>query len=266
MTDRTAARLERLTCDGLSAAHGFFTRQGGVSTGAYASLNCGFGAKEDTAERVAENRARVAAALGSPRGATVSTAYQIHSAKVARVTADIPREGAPQADALVTDRPGLAIGVLTADCAPVLLEDAEAGVVGAAHAGWRGALAGVVEATVDAMADLGAQPGRMTARIGPCIGPQAYEVGPEFFEAFREQDQGAADIADFFTAAAKDSGKRRFDLPAYVLDRLRRAAVADRAWIGLCTYADEARFFSNRRATHRREADYGRLLSAIVNR
>ena len=258
----TGAR--RLTAETLTSAHGFFTREGGVSTGIYASLNCGFGAKDDTVEAVAENRRRAAQALGAPPDGLVS-AYQIHSPDVAVVEEPWTRETAPEADALATARPGVALGVLTADCAPVLLEDVEAGVIGAAHAGWRGALGGVVEAAVAAMEGLGAERRRIAAAIGPCIGPQNYEVGPEFLERFTEAD---SDYARFFgapgNAAAVVEGKARFDLPAFVLHRLAQARVGKAVWIDRCTYADEALFFSNRRAVHRGEGDYGRLLSAIM--
>ena len=182
------------------------------------------------------------------------TAHQVHSAR-----AVVVRQPGPQgeADALVTDRPGLALGVLSADCAPILLADAEAGVIGAAHAGWRGALGGVVEAAVEAMATLGARPERIRAAVGPCIGPDAYEVGPEFEARFLAEDPANG---RFF----KRRGPRpRFDLPGYVLDRLRAAGVGEARWTGQCTYADAGRFFSHRRSVHRDEADYGRLLSLI---
>lgn len=254
---------EYLTAEGLNAPHGFFTRRGGVSEGIYASLNCGFGAKDDPEAAVTENRRRAADAIGGAPE-TLLSAYQIHSALAATVSEPwAPKQG-PQADAMVADRPGLTLGVLTADCAPVLLEDAEAGVIGAAHAGWRGALGGVLQATLAAMEDLGAKPRRIQAAVGPCIGPEAYEVGPEFVERF-----GAADPASarFFrpaaSAEATAAGKARFDLPGYACAVLAAAGVGRAAWIGRCTYAEEALFFSNRRAFHRGEGDYGRLLSAI---
>ncbi|MEO1471834.1 MAG: peptidoglycan editing factor PgeF, partial [Pseudomonadota bacterium] len=229
-------------------------RQGGTSTGLYASLNGGQGSR-DNAAAVAENRARIGAHLAA--GPLVSVA-QVHSDRVVPVTApwDGPR---PEADAMVTDRPGLALGVLVADCAPVLMADAEAGVVGAAHAGWKGAFAGVLEATVDAMAALGADAGRIVAIVGPCISQRAYEVGPEFVERFLDEDP---ETARFFAGGTAD--RAQFDLPGYALARLSAAGVAEAAWTGHCTYADEARFYSYRRATHRGEADYGRLVAAIA--
>lgn len=238
--------------------HGFFTRQGGVSTGIYASLNCGPGSRDDPAH-VAENRARVAEVLGTepPR---LLTASQKHSAVA--VAADKPWKNgkAPEADAIVTNKPGLAIGVLTADCAPVLLCDGEAGVVGAAHAGWRGALAGIVEATVKAMAKLGAKPERITAVIGPAISQKAYEVGAEFMQQFLSE---APDSAGFFVTD-EGTGEPHFDLPAYVAERLARAGVGTIDDLGLCTYCEESRLFSYRRSQHHGEEDYGRQISAIL--
>lgn len=238
--------------------HGFFTRQGGVSTGIYASLNCGPGSRDDPAH-VAENRARVAEVLGTepPR---LLTASQKHSAVA--VAADKPWKNgnAPEADAIVTNKPGLAIGVLTADCAPVLLCDGEAGVVGAAHAGWRGALAGIVEATVMAMAKLGAKPERITAVIGPAISQKAYEVGAEFMQQFLSE---APDSAGFFVTD-EGTGEPHFDLPAYVAERLARAGVGTIDDLGLCTYCEESRLFSYRRSQHHGEEDYGRQISAIL--
>jgi hypothetical protein len=237
--------------------HGFFTRQGGVSEGLYASLNVGRGSGDEPA-RVTENRARAAAALGGDAGA-LATCYQVHSARA--VTAQTPFDAAlPQADAVATRTPGLICGALAADCAPVLIADPEAKVVAAVHAGWRGALAGVVEAGVAAMAQLGADPARTVAAIGPCIGPWSYEVGLEFVAAFE-----AADPANTrFFAAGAGPEKRLFDLPGFVLSRLAAAGVRQAEWIGRDTLAEEALFFSNRRATHRSEPDYGRLLSAVT--
>jgi YfiH family protein len=236
--------------------HGFFTRQGGVSSGLYSSLNAGRGSRDDPAA-VAENRRRVAAAMGVEAGALLSC-YQVHSAIA--LTADGPwGDDRPEADAVVTRTPGLACSALAADCAPVLLADREAGVVGAAHAGWRGALGGVVQAAVTAMSDLGARPDRIVAAVGPCIGPESYEVGPDFLEAF---SAGAPGAERFFRPAAGD--RRLFDLPGFVLDRLEQAGVASREWIGRDTVAEEALFFSNRRAFLRGEGDYGRLISAIT--
>jgi YfiH family protein len=236
--------------------HAFFTRRGGVSSGLYESLNLGRGSDDDPAA-VAENRRRAAGRLGVDPAALLAC-YQIHSATTQR--ADQPwGDARPEGDAIVTATPGLACGALSADCAPVLLADAEARVVGAAHAGWKGALAGVVASAVDAMVALGARPGRMIAVVGPCIGPRSYEVGPEFEARFTCEDSA---FGRFFERGAGD--RRRFDLPAFVLDRLRASGVARAEWIGADTLPDEARFFSNRRAVQRGEPDYGRLLSAIV--
>ena len=238
--------------------HAFFTRQGGVSTGVYDSLNVGRGSRDDPAS-VAENRGRAAAVFGA-EAASLATCYQIHSATA--VTAEAPwgETQAPQADAVATRTAGIVCGALAADCAPILLADPVAGVVAAAHAGWKGALTGVIEAALAAMADLGASPVRTIAAVGPCIGPASYEVGLEFLERFE-----AADWTNtrFFTVGAT-ADKRLFDLPAYVLARLNAAGVTRAEWIGHDTLADEARFFSNRRAVHRGDPDYGRLLSAIT--
>jgi YfiH family protein len=236
--------------------HAFFTRQGGVSTGVYASLNVGVGSRDDP-DSVIENRARAAAAFGAPPERLL-TCYQIHSAIA--VVADGPWTQRPEADAVASGAPGLVLGALSADCAPVLLADAEAGVVAAVHAGWRGALGGVVQATVDAMGALGAQPSRTVAAVGPCIGPACYEVGLEFLETF---SLGAPDSGRFF-GPGQTPDRRQFDLPGFVLDRLAAAGVGEAEWIGRDTYAEPELFFSNRRAVHLGEADYGRLLSAIM--
>jgi len=235
--------------------HGFFTRQGGVSAGPYASLNVGPGSGDD-AGHVIENRRRAADALG---GGPLITVYQVHSAEVVSVAAPWPGE-APRADGSVTRTPGPILGALAADCAPVLIADPEARVVAAVHAGWRGALAGVVGAAVARMVEAGAAPARMVAAIGPCIGPSSYEVGLEFLAAFTDAD---AANGRFFAAGASPR-KRLFDLPAFVLSRLGAAGVANAEWIGRDTYAEADLFFSNRRALRRGEADYGRLLSAIT--
>jgi YfiH family protein len=233
--------------------HGFFTREGGVSTGLYASLNAGRGSKDDP-EAVIENRRRVAAHFGAPAEALL-TAYQIHSATA--LSADGAwGDARPQGDAVVTSTPGLICSALAADCAPILLADAEAGVVAAAHSGWKGA----AEATVAAMVAKGAVASRIVAAVGPCIGPLSYEVGEDFLDAFMAKAPEAA--AFFRPGAAPD--KRLFDLPGFVLDRLARAGVTQVEWIGGDTFADEALFFSNRRAFHRSEGDYGRLISGIV--
>ncbi|MGH6866729.1 MAG: peptidoglycan editing factor PgeF [Methyloceanibacter sp.] len=239
-------------------AHGFFTRLGGVSGGIYASLNCGPGSRDDPAN-VAENRARVAAIVGAAASQLLS-AYQRHSAHV--VTADEPwaQRAVPEADAIVTATPGLAIGILTADCAPVLFCDPEARVVGAAHAGWRGALSGIVEATVEAMRERGAEPARIRAAIGPAISHKAYEVGQDYMESFLAEDPAAP----FFFATDEGSAEPHFDLAGYVAERLTRAGIGDIVDLRLCTYCDETRFFSYRRSQHHGEEDYGRQISAIL--
>jgi len=247
--------LSPLLADSLDGVgHGFFTRQGGVSTGLYASLNGGPGSN-DSAEVVTENRSRICAHLSI--GALVSV-YQVHGDRVEPVTGPWP--GArPQADAMVTDRPGLGLAILTADCAPVLLAEPGAGVIGAAHAGWKGALAGVLEAVISAMEGLGAERSRIAAAIGPTISQRAYEVGPEFVERFLDEDRG---FSRFFAGGTGD--RAMFDLPGFCLHRLRAAGVARVEWIGHCTYSDPDRFYSYRRTTHAREADYGRLVAAIA--
>ena len=248
----TSAKLSRLT----GVRHAFFTRQGGVSTGLYASLNVGRGSKDDPAA-VAENRRRCAASLGVEAGA-LNSCYQIHST-IARVADAALGDERPEGDAIVTVTPGVACGALSADCAPVLFADPEARVVASAHAGWKGALDGVVASTVSAMQALGAEPRRIVAAVGPCIGPESYEVGLEFLDRFTAVDPESERL--FKPGAGVD--KRMFDLPGFVLWRLEEAGVGDAEWIGCDTCADEARFFSNRRAFKRGEADYGRLLSAI---
>ncbi|MFO7759572.1 MAG: peptidoglycan editing factor PgeF [Roseovarius sp.] len=247
--------LEILTSDSLAPLrHGFFTRRGGASSGVFSGLNCGTGSS-DQSEIVMINRARVAEAMEVAPENLVSV-NQVHSADVVHVTAPLPDR--PRADAMVTATPGLALGVLTADCQPVLFADARARVIGAAHAGWRGALDGVLEATVAAMEDLGAARDDITAVIGPSISQAAYEVGPEFIEDFIAEDP---DNARFF-ANGRD-GRYQFDLPGFGLHRLRCAGVGQAEWTRHCTYEDAARFYSYRRATHAGEADYGRLVSAI---
>ena len=236
--------------------HAFFTRQGGVSAGAYESLNVGSGSRDDP-DAVLENRARAGAALGAPPHRLL-TCYQIHSAVA--VTADGPWAERPEADAVASRTPGLVLGALSADCAPVLMVDPQARVIAGAHAGWKGALGGIIQAAVDAMTSLGAEPGRIIAAVGPCISPASYEVGLEFMETFLN---GAAGSERFFSPG-ETSDKRQFDLPAFVLDRLESAGVGSAEWIGRDTYAEQDLFFSNRRAVHRGEADYGRLLSAIT--
>jgi YfiH family protein len=237
--------------------HAFFTREGGVSDSIYASLNGGLGSK-DAPDKVQENRARMAAALGVAPGRFL-TCYQIHSPNVVVAKTPWAREATPEADAIVTRERGLAIGVLTADCGPVLFADAEAGVVGAAHSGWKGALGGVLEATIAAMEMLGAKRDRIRTALGPLIRQENYEVGPEFVARFTAED---AANARYFKPSEK-AGHAMFDLPSYVAARLARAGVALED-LQLCTYADPARFFSYRRTTHRAEPDYGRHVNAIV--
>ncbi|MGE0238381.1 MAG: peptidoglycan editing factor PgeF [Parvibaculaceae bacterium] len=241
-----------------SLRHGFFTRQGGHSAGLFASLNCGFGSGDDK-PTVARNRAAAGEQLGVA-GDGLLTVWQWHSADV--IVADAPWDvlAPPKGDAIVTTTPGLAIAVLTADCAPILFADAEAGVIGAAHAGWKGAFSGVSDATVAVMEENGARRERITAIIGPTISRQAYEVGPDFAAQFIAE---APDNADFFTPSER-ARHQMFDLPAYLQRRMTRLGVGRVVDMGLCTYSDEDRFYSYRRATHRNEKDYGRQISAIV--
>lgn len=247
--------LEIITSNSLAPfRHGFFTRKGGASSGIFAGLNCGTGST-DQAEIVLINRARVADAVEvAPEH--LATVHQVHSATV--VTVDGPLSGPrPQADGLVTATPGVALAVLTADCQPVLFADPDAGVIGAAHAGWRGARDGVLEATIDAMITLGATRDGIRAVIGPTISQRAYEVGPEFFEDFVAEDSVNS---RFFAGGSGD--RMQFDLPAYGLHRLRAAGI-EAEWTRHCTYSDADLFYSYRRATHAREVDYGRLISVI---
>lgn len=238
--------------------HGFFGRQGGVSRGIYRALNCGFGSADARAD-VAENRRRVASRLGLD-GSPLNTVHQVHGTAVAVLEAPWPEGRGPKADAQVTRTPGLALTVLTADCAPVLFADPEAGVVAAAHAGWRGALAGIVATTVAAMLQLGAARHRIGAAVGPCIGRPSYEVGPEFKNAFLAADAGNARFFD----AAERAGHDRFDLAGYLVARLRHEGLASVECLDRDTYAESGRFFSYRRATHLGEDDYGRMASTIV--
>ena len=236
--------------------HAFFTREGGVSQGLYASLNVGRGPRDDPAH-VAQNRARAAAHFGQPVE-RLATCYQVHSAIA--VVAETPWGTARhEADAVATATPGLVCGALSADCAPVLFADPTAQVVAAAHAGWRGALGGVVEAAIVQMERLGAERSRIVAAVGPCIAEASYEVGEDFLATFVTAEPQAE---RFFSAGARPD-RRQFDLPGFVLDRLVLAGVAQAEWVGRDTCAEEA-FFSNRRALHRGEGDYGRLLSAIA--
>ena len=242
--------------DRAGVRHGFFTRQGGVSTGLYEGLNTGVGSKDDPAA-IAENRRRIAEHLGGVPD-DLAACFQIHSA-VARVAEAGWKGDRPEGDAVVSAAPGVICAILTADCAPVLLADPGAGVVGAAHAGWKGALDGVIHSTVAAMQALGAKPRRMVAVVGPCIAQASYEVGADFQDRFENHDTGSAR----FFAPGETADKRLFDLPAFVLWRLEQAGVADAAWTGDDTRTDATRFYSNRRAYLAGEADFGRLMSAI---
>lgn len=237
-----------------SIAHGFFGRAGGVSEGLYAGLNCGLGSHDNKAH-VTENRARVAHALGA-MPENLCTLYQVHSPR-AVIVHEAFTGTPPEADALVTNVKGLVLGILTADCAPILFADVEAGVVGAAHAGWKGAHSGVVESTVMAMEKLGAKRANITAAIGPCIAQRSYEVGPEFIERF-----GDAEQTQFFIPSNR-AGFHRFDLQAYVAQVLRHAGLQRVAMLAMDTAGDPERFFSYRRATLNAEPDYGRQISCI---
>lgn len=237
--------------------HGFFTRDGGVSAGIYASLNCGLGSNDDR-DAVIENRARVARHLGGAHNSVV-TVHQCHSAEA--VVIDGPLQAPlPKADAIVTARPGLVIGALAADCTPVLFADPEARVVAAAHAGWRGAVGGVLEATIAAMEHQGASRSRIRAAVGPCINQAAYEVGPEFEADVLALDRGNARFFRVFSTG----GRAHFDLPGYVEARLQSAGLADVERQSACTSTNESKFFSYRASQRRREPDYGRQISAIV--
>lgn len=236
--------------------HGFFTRQGGVSTGIHDGLNTGLGSTDDPVA-VAENRRRVAAHMGGVPD-NFAACYQIHSS-LARVAIDGWKGDRPEGDATVTTTSGVICAVLTADCAPVLLADPEVGIIGAAHAGWKGALGGIVSSTVSAMQALGADPRKMVAVVGPCIAQASYEVDADFQDRFDHHDPGGA---RFFAPGATQD-KRLFDLPGFVLWRLEQAGVGDAAWTGHDTRVDETQFFSNRRAFLNGEPDFGRLMSAI---
>ena len=245
--------LQALTSPALEPIqHGFFTRKGGASSGVFAGLNCGAGSS-DQAEAVATNRARVSQQMGG----TLVSIHQTHSAEA--VIVDGPFNApVPEADGMATATPGLVLGILTADCQPVLFADPDAHVVGAAHAGWKGAMTGVLEATIGAMENLGAKRANITAVIGPSISQRAYEVGPEFLDRFLDEDP---ENQRFFAGGQGD--KVQFDLISYGLHRLREAGVGHAEWTGHCTYSDPDRFYSYRRATHAGEADYGRLISTI---
>ena len=241
--------------DGIS--HGFFTRKGGVSEGIYASLNGGRGSS-DNPESVTENRRRMIAYLGVADG-QLATPYQIHSSEVVIAFEPWAPGEAPQADGVVTSTRGLAIGIATADCGPILFADPQEGVIGAAHAGWKGALGGVLDETVLAMEKLGARRDSIIAVLGPCIRQPSYEVGPEFVTTFR-----AADGENDRYFRSTENGKSLFDLGGYVVHRLHESGIGQVADLGLDTYADAERFYSFRRTTHRGEPDYGRLISAIA--
>ena len=257
MTERPPVLQSRLLAGVDGVGHAFFTRRGGVSRGLYESLNVGLGSGDD-AGAVRENRRRVAAALGAAPDA-LATCYQIHSATV-RIAESPWGAGRPEGDAVVTAQEGVVCGALAADCAPVLIADGPARLVAAVHAGWRGALSGIVEAAVTAMVERGGSPARMVAAVGPCIAQASYEVGADFMTLFTARDEGHR---RFFAAGAAPD-KRQFDLPGFVLSRLAAAGVGSSEWIGRDTCAEEAEFFSNRRAFRRGDADYGRLISGIV--
>jgi len=246
---------QRLSLPGIR--HGFFTREGGVSDGVYRSLNCGLGSDDDRG-RVLENRAQVARAIGVEPDRLASP-YQVHGTLAVSVTEVWEPGKGPKADALVTNVPGIGLGVGSADCGPTLFADPEARVIGASHSGWRGALAGILESTIEAMETLGARRERIVATLGPTISQPNYEVGADLIDRFLEADPAN----DRFFVPASREGHALFDLPGFVVSRLERAGV-NAASLGLCTYADEARFYSYRRGTHRGEPDYGRLLSAIA--
>lgn len=249
-------RAQNLT-DNAAIAHGFFGRQGGVSQGIFTSLNCGVGSG-DAREHVVENRGRIVAALAP--GASLLTLHQVHSPKA--ITVDAPWEigKGEQADAMVTNRPGLALGILTADCTPILFADAEARVIGAAHAGWKGALGGIIESTIAAMESLGAERGSIAVTTGPCISQQNYETGADFRASFLAAN---SQNARFFLPS-NHADHFHFDLPSFAAARLAAAGIDNVERMDVCTYAREEEFYSFRRATHRGEKDYGRQISAIV--
>jgi len=249
-----SASLARLS----GIRHGFFTRAGGVSQGVYASLNGGVGSN-DRPEHVGENRARMAAALGVKPDRFL-TAYQVHSPEVVTVVEPWPSESRPRVDAMVTKVPGIALGVSTADCGPVLFADRQASVIGAAHAGWRGAFTGVLEATIAGMEKLGADRSHIMVALGPMIRQANYEVGPEFIARFRDADGGNM---RFFAPSGR-ADHALFDLAGYARSRLTGAGIKAIDDLGLCTYAEPERFFSYRRMTKLGEVDYGRHINAIA--
>jgi polyphenol oxidase len=257
MSTPLAGDLNPLTANSLnSVPHGFFTRRGGVSSGLYASLNCGPGSRDDAAA-VRENRRRVAAALDAQHG--LVSLYQVHGRDVVIVDEQYDLAQRPKADGIVTKRRGIALGILTADCGPILFSDRDADVIGACHAGWRGALAGITDATIEAMERLGAKRERICAALGPLIRQASYEVSAPFRDQFLE---ASSDSAKFF-AAGRREGHWQFDLPGYVMQRLRQAGIAAQD-LGLDTCSDGDRFFSYRRMTLTGESDYGRQVSAIA--
>lgn len=248
--------LDVITSSNLKPKHGYFCRAGGCSKGIYAELNAGLGSDDDPAN-VRHNRKLVAEHLGVKLEA-LRGVHQIHSPNVHIATVDTIGER-PKADALVTNQAGLALTVLTADCAPILFADEIAGVIGAAHAGWKGALGGIMQSTISGMVRLGSVRENITAVIGPCISQANYEVGPEFLKRFTKEDK---DYSRFFIKRLGD--RYLFDLPGFCLQQLHSADISRANWVGHCTYADENRFFSYRRTTHRKEPDYGRMVSAIM--
>jgi polyphenol oxidase len=243
---------------GDGVVHGFFGRQGGVSSGIYASLNCGYGSGDDSVA-VCENRTRVSAWLGTSEPQLI-TLYQIHSADALHVTEPWTRAAPPKADAMATTLRGVALGVLAADCGPILLADHRAGVIGCAHSGWKGAIGGVAESVVALMERLGAVRSRIHAAVGPCISQASYEVGPEFEALFAEADAGNKR----YFAPSRRAGHWQFDLPGYVTARLRETGVGAVEPLDVCTYEHNDAYFSYRRTTHRGETDYGRNVSAIM--
>ncbi|WP_425091275.1 peptidoglycan editing factor PgeF [Tropicimonas sp. S265A] len=248
--------LEILTAPSLSVPHGFFTRKGGASSGVFEGLNCGPGSS-DQRQAVAMNRSRVAHAM-EVADASLVTIHQTHSPDVVEITAALGASPPPEADGMVSRTEEVVLGILTADCMPVLFADTTAGVIGAAHAGWKGALAGVLERTIDAMENLGADRRQIAAVIGPSISQRAYEVGPDFMDRFLDDDPGND---RFFAGGVGD--RVQFDLISYGLTRLRAAGIGAAEWTGHCTYSDPKRFFSYRRSVHEKQADYGRLISTI---
>ena len=250
----TASNLSEIS----GIRHLFFSSKGGVSRGIYSSLNCGPGSDDDL-ENVIDNRARAMAALGLEPEALL-TVHQYHSPDVVHVTEPWTLDDLPKADGMVTTKPGIALGVLAADCAPLLFADTDASVIGACHSGWKGALGGVIDSTVSLMVDLGARHDQIVAAVGPCIAQKSYEVGAEFRSSFMESAYGNSR----FFKEGDASDKFLFDLAGYVRYRLEEAGVQSIDVLGLDTYSDPDRFFSYRRTTHQNEPDYGRQLSAIV--